>query len=246
MHRPLQAPTETEVAARRAVLLDFIQNKWALMVPKAVPPFDDEDKIKSEKNFQALAAALNQYTVIGKGNRPVRADVLADIVAALDKGGYLEHYPEVVEKIVEVERKVPLNRKEALKASTDLTRLMNAKDLSPIQGFSSGGEKDKESQPRASREQLEAQAAKDLSDNETMGDVRALIQAHSHSGSHAATKYEREILTSTMNDGIQKGLEPKDIKANVQAEHDAMANWGPQDALKRLRPELFQTKKEQW
>jgi len=87
--------------------------------------------------------------------------------------------------------------------------------------------------------QLEAQARHDLRENEVMGDVRSVISGHTHSGSHAATRYEREILTNLMNDGVRKHLSAETILTNVKAKQDVMSKWGPQQALKELCPELF-------
>ncbi len=42
-----------------------------------------------------------------------------------------------------------------------------------------------------------------------------------------------------MNDGIRKNLSAEAILANVKAKQNTMAKWGPQQALKELRPELF-------
>lgn len=228
----------------RQVVEKLLNEYWARVVPKAIPPVSG-DGVIHQRNYTALAVALNTETVLGKGKRPVRHDTLADIVTALDRQGALEHYPEVVEKIVQVEKKVPLNRKEAHKLAADLTREMNRPGRSPIQGF--GPVKDDEPQPpRASQAQLEAQARNDLHENEVMGDVRSLIGMHRNSGSHSATRYEREILTNVMEQGIERGDAADKILEQVQAQQSAMTKWGPQDALKQLRPELFQTKKEQW
>ncbi len=112
---------------------------------------------------------------------------------------------------------------------------------SPIKGINEEFAK----QPAASQAQLEAQARHDLGENETMGTVRSVIAGHSHSGSHAATKYEREILTNLMNSGIRKSVPAETILATVKAKQDAMAKWGPQQGLKELRPELFTSQKPQ-
>jgi len=129
---------------------------------------------------------------------------------------------------------MPLTRREEAKHNFNLDKLMNSSG-SPIKGTS----EQVANKPFVPQAQLEAQARHDLRENEVMGDVRALIAGHSHSGSHAATRYEREILTNLMNTGIRQNLSAEKILANVKAKQDAMSKWGPQQALKELRPELF-------
>ena len=133
-------------------------------------------------------------------------DILGEIVLALDQQKLLEHPPAVVERIVEKEVHVPLTRREEAKQNFNLDKLMNRAE-SPIKGINEEIAKE----PAATQAQLEAQARHDLNENTVMGDVRSVIAGHSHSGSHAATKYEREILTSTMNDGIRRGISAEKI-----------------------------------
>lgn len=222
---------EEVLAERRAVLVDFINTKWALVVPKAVPPFDENEQIKSEKNYKALAAALNHYTVIGKGSQPVRADVLADLVAALDKGGYLEHFPETtVEKIVEVEKKVPtpLTRKEAVKASADLTRMMNAKDQSPIKGH---GPDPFSTKPRKSLAETEAQARHDLNENTIMGEINSSIQQH-RGKTHGDTDAQRKILARIRDEGIDNNTPNAEILKQIETKRTEMIGWDAQQAIR--------------
>ena len=220
----------------RQVVEKFLNEYWARVVPKAIPPISS-DGVIHQKNYGALALALNQETILGKGKRPVRHDVLADIVTALDGQGAFEHFPEVVEKIVQVEKKVPLTRKEALKAAADLTREMNKKDRSPIQGF--GPVKDDEPQPpRVTQAQLEAQARNDLRQNEIMGEINASIAQH-RGKSHGATDAERKILEGMRDAGIDAGLDNAVILEQIEAKRNDMVKWDNQRAIREVYAAKF-------
>jgi len=241
MYRPQQStqqPKQSKEDMNKEIMAFLNSGRWSEVAPRAIPPFDANGQVASAINYNAFAAAVKRHTIYGTGINPVRADILAQIVLGLDqaKPSHLEHYPQVVERVVEkiVEKTAPLTRREEAKQNFKLDKVMNRAE-SPIKGINWEIAKE----PAATQAQLEAQARHDLNENAVMGDVRSVISGHTHSGSHAATKYEREILTNLMNAGIRKNVPAETILANVKAKQDAMSKWGPQQALKELNPQLF-------
>ena len=230
-----QADAQMREEAKQ-IITKFLNEFWQRVVPKAVPPIS-ADGVIHQRNYGAFAAALNAETVLGKGKRPVRHDVLADIVAAIDKQGLLDHFNEAVVRIVEIEKKVAPTRKEAAKAAADLTREMNKKDRSPIQGF--GPVKDNEPQPpRATQAQLEAQARNDLRQNEIMGHINASIAQH-RGKSHGATDAERKILQGIRDAGIDAGLDNAVILEQIEAKRNDMVKWDGQRAIREVYAAKF-------
>lgn len=225
MYRPLQAPTKEEITARHAVLHKFLTDEWTLLSHGAKLPTEED----SVKNFQAFGRALQEFTVIGKGTKPVRADVLADIVAWLVKENALEYPPQVVEKIVEVEKKVPLTRKEALKAAADLTRQMNDPNRHPVKGR--GEEHEELIKPHASREQLEAQATHDLRENEIAGDIAAAIRQH-RGKTHGDTDAQRRILQRIFDEGVNANTPNAEILKQIENKRNEMIRWDAQQAIR--------------
>lgn len=220
------------VAKRRAILMAFMNDGWSKAAPKAIPPFDKTQKeVANKKNFEIFVTALHDHTVAGEGNKPITAEVLTEIVAALYEGTLpikatdgthyprLERYPDVVAP----------TRKETLKAASDLTRQMNAKGLSPIQGF---GTKEKEAQPpRASQAQIEAQARHDLNENSLMGDINSSIQQH-RGKTHGDTDAQRKILLRIRDEGIDANTPNAEILKQIEAKRNEMLKWDAQQAIR--------------
>ncbi len=232
-----QQPTQSKEEQRQIITYFFNQKYWERVAPLAIPPVTDDAKMGSVINFKAFFSAIDANVRAGVH---LRHDILSEIVLALDRDKLLEHFPTVVERVVEKLVPTPRTRREEAKQNFNLDKLMNRAE-SPIKGINEEFAK----QPAASQAQLEAQARHDLGENETMGTVRSVIAGHSHSGSHAATKYEREILANVMNDGIRKNTPAETILANVKNKQNTMAKWGPQQALKELNPQLFTSQKPQ-
>ncbi len=226
--KPKQKQSIKEVAQ---IIEYFIANYWARLVPKAIVPTENGNK-RNAINYLNFGTAVRER--FNEGKR-IGHDVLGEIALSLDAAGLLEHHPQVVERIVEVEKKVPLTRREEQKHSFNLNKLMNAPGVDAIKGIGEQVQR----KPVVSEAELAAQATHDLRENEVMGDVRSVISGHTHSGSHSSTRYEREILQNVMTDGIRKNLSAETILTNVKAKQDVMSKWGPQQALKELRPELF-------
>ncbi len=229
------SPQQTQQSKKQSIdevrqIIEYFVEKYWSTYTRAIPPTENGMK-KSNINYVAFGTAVRNR--FNEGKR-IGHDILAEIVLTLDQQKLLEHPPQVAVKEVEKEVHVPLTRREEAKHNFNLDKLMNSSG-SPIKGTS----EQVANKPFVPQAQLEAQARHDLRENEVMGDVRALIAGHSHSGSHAATRYEREILTNLMNTGIRQNLSAEKILANVKAKQDAMSKWGPQQALKELRPELF-------
>src|SRR5229473_2064978 len=217
MYRPQQStqqPKQSKEDMNKEIMGFLNSGGWSEVAPLAIPPFDANGQVASAINYNAFAAAVKQHTVYGTGTNPVRPDILSWIVINLDqaKPSHLEHYPQVVERVVAkiVEKIVPLTRREEQKHNFNLEKLMNAPGVEAIKGIGEQVQK----KPVVSEAELAAQARHDLDENAVMGDVRSVISGHAHSGSHAATKYEREILTNLMNAGIRKNNPAETILAN--------------------------------
>src|SRR5260221_13726154 len=188
-----QSPQE-----QKQILAQFLEKDYAAKVaPNAIQLVDQNGKIVSKINLNAFAAAVKSETTYGTGKHPVRHDILSEIVLRLDQAGLLEHVPQVVERVVEVEKTVPLTRREEQKHNFNLDKRMNAPGVDAIKGASEQTAK----KPIISEAELAAQARHDLNENAVMGDIRSVISGHTHRGSHSGTPYEREILTNVMNDG---------------------------------------------
>ena len=172
-----QSPQE-----QKQILAQFLEKDYAAKVaPNAVQLVDQNGKIVSKINFNAFAAAVKSETTYGTGKHPVRHDILSEIVLRLDQAGLLEHHPQVVERIVEVEKTVLPTRREEQKHNFNRDQQMNRAE-SPIKGIGEQAPK----KPVVSEAELAAQARHDLNENAVMADVRRVIAMHSHSGSHAA------------------------------------------------------------
>jgi hypothetical protein len=229
-----QQQTQQSQHERQQILQYFFTKLWPKYFPDLEPLFSDEaclvDRIEARPSKLALMLSLKGMQGEWTHNRLIAK------VAELDAGGLLIHKPKVVERIVEVERPTPLSLAEQAKRDNEAQKRANAnRDDSPIKGYSRPEAK----KPVATTEQLEEQARHDLNENAVMGEVRNSIAQHTHSGSHSGTRYERQILTAIMDQGIRAGTPTEKILAAVNAKRSEMASWKAQDALKQLRPELF-------
>ncbi len=233
-----QSPQE-----QKQILAQFLTHNYAALVaPNAVKFVDENGKVVSKINMQAFANAVKAETIYGTGSRPIRHDILSEIILRLDQAGLLEHVPQVVERIVEVEKAVPLTRREEQKHNFNLDKRMNAPGVDAIKGASEQTAK----KPVVPQAQLEAQARHDLRENAVMGEINSKIAQHAHHGrSHSATSYERKILEGIRDAGIRAGTPNETIAKQIEAKRSEMTRWSAHEALKQLRPELFTSQKPQ-
>lgn len=232
---PTQKGTQTKKEINEIISYFLSEKYFERMAPQAVPLCNEDGSVRSMINTKAFFQAVHEQTTAGIGKQRVGHDILGGIVIKLDQDKLLEHYAQTVERVVEVEKPVPLTRRQEAKQNFALDKAMNRDSDSPIKGIGVPEAK----KPAATEAELVAQASHDLQENETMGSVRSVIAGHRNSASHSATRYEKEILTNLMTDGIRKNLPAETILANVKAKQNAMAKYGPQQALKELHPELF-------
>ena len=233
-----QSPQE-----QKQILAQFLEKDYAAKVaPNAIQLVDQNGKIVSKINFNAFAAAVKSETTYGTGKHPVRHDILSEIVLRLDQAGLLEHVPQVVERVVEVEKPVPLTRREEQKHNFNLDKRMNAPGADAIKGIGEQAQK----KPVVSEAELAAQARHDLNENAVMGEINSKIAQHAHHGrSHSATSYERKILEGIRDAGIRAGTPNETIAKQIEAKRSEMTRWSAHEALKQLRPELFTSQKPQ-
>jgi len=164
MHRPYsptQKPQQKQSIKEVAQIIEyFIANYWARLVPKAIVPTENGNK-KNAINYLNFGTAVRER--FNEGKR-IGHDVLGEIALSLDAAGLLEHHPQVVERIVEVEKPVPLTRREEQKHNFNLEKLMNAPGVEAIKGIGEQVQK----KPVVSEAELAAQARHDLNENSVM------------------------------------------------------------------------------
>lgn len=229
---------EARVARQKEVLNKFMSDgSFEAICPKVVPIFNADGSTRSQKNFDVFAAALGQHTLLGKGDQPVRADVLASLCAQLRDAGAFQNLPENVERVVEFEKKVAPTRRETLKSDAEMCRKMNDPNVDVIRGR---GEIDgrREQKPKATQAQLEAQAKSDLRDNEIMGEVNHSISIH-RGKSHGDTDAQRRILENTRDTAIDENVPAEQIAKQIDALRSEMVNWPAQKAIRLLYADKF-------
>jgi len=136
-----QRPTQSQDEMKQ-VLQDFLASDWAQLTAGAFLPLKSDSPV----NFKNFCELLNAETVIGTGTKLVRREVLADIATRLFAQGLLER-PRIVERVVEVEKTVPLTRKQEAKHNFNLDKLMNAPGVDAIKGASEAGRKESHRSP---------------------------------------------------------------------------------------------------
>src|SRR5258706_12416204 len=124
-----QQPKKQSIDEVRQIIEYFVEKYW-FTYTRAIPPTEKGMK-KSNINYVAFGTAVRNR--FNEGKR-IGHDILGEIVLNLDQQKLLEHPPQVVERIVEVEKQVPLTRKQEARHDFELDRKMNSGD-SAIKGI---------------------------------------------------------------------------------------------------------------
>ncbi len=181
--------------------------------------------IKSQIAFDAIVSALGRWADY-HGNTEMTHGRLAELILRLDQEGRLPRKPvaQVIETVVE--KPTPLTPKERLKHDADLTRKMNSTD-SPIQGYS-----EHTSKPRATRAEIEAEAAASMDEQAAASNIHHAIRAV-RGKSAGDTEARQVILKRLFESGIASGKSYVKIANEVMQKAEQMDTWtSPQQSIR--------------
>jgi hypothetical protein len=200
---------------RTEILRDYFLNDFPRCFPDLEPILDADGKVLCIPSYALMFDLIRNAEFL-------RKDIINEILLGLYENGLLVKKPEVIERIVEVERKP--TAEEIAKAKKDKFEREAAHGFHQ-EARNQRTELDRDDQykkPPMTEGQKQAQNAKAERENQIIADVQSRINSYT-GATHSKTYSARDALKQTFVDAMNKGLSAEQVQKAVEAKLDSFA-----------------------